>query len=706
MTTRKAKLAFTLKRLRGFARNFWQSKRGMLGVIILLVAGIVAVGAPWLTPFHPINDKSLGGNTAAPSWYRYFPGGEYLSENYYPIQDPEFSNSRSLTEFNVTVDYASYDVYVKAQIINKTSGRAKNLAVQVQMDGVRTVNSPYLFSGLSGTHSFRIVPTFVTENRTRCDFVLWNTGDTNPVVTVSSATTLVAYFGTPSPPSPPPGKGALRFFAILNNQLVNASVKIDNNVTYWTNKNWATVALDPGLHIITAAYQNATLNRLANVTASQITKEILIFDDESALAQNVTSVENVFVQHVSDVGFQNSPGSLAIIFEKGADALPVNSTVRVTITREFYYPYSGIPGRMTLGGSLMLGRIEGVSVEASLILQQTWSTSINEDLFRYNVTKWSFGTSEAVRFPRGKPEFYTEANFTALRRSLDWISPSTLPNYDAQGAYVTLKQLFPKTGNYVYGIEIAIKKLKPSAEAVIYVDKVDIRLLGTAFGILGTDSTGRDVFTQLVYGTRISLIVGLLSTFLSVFIGLIVGLVAAYLGGAVDEILMRFTDALLVLPGLPLIIVLMAVLSQSQYSMTTFIVVIGFLGWMGFARVVRSQVLTLKERPYVEAAKAVGAGTPYILSRHILPNVVSLIYVTLALSVPGAIVAEAALSFLGFFDKTNMSWGRMLESARGRPELWWWVIPPGLAIAVLSLSFILLGYALDEILNPRLRMRR
>jgi peptide/nickel transport system permease protein len=214
------------------------------------------------------------------------------------------------------------------------------------------------------------------------------------------------------------------------------------------------------------------------------------------------------------------------------------------------------------------------------------------------------------------------------------------------------------------------------------------------------------VFTQLVYGTRISLYVGIVAAFFGVIIGLIVGLVAAYVGGLVDEVLMRFTDALLVLPGLPLMIVLIMVIANGEYNLNILILVIGVLGWMGFARVVRSQVLSLKERPYVEAAKAVGAGTPYILFRHILPNVVVLIYVTLALSVPAAIVTEAAFAFLGFIDVGEMSWGRMLSATVSNPTIWWIILPPGLAIMLLSLSFILIGYALDDILNPKLRTRR
>ncbi|MCZ2809772.1 MAG: ABC transporter permease, partial [Candidatus Bathyarchaeota archaeon] len=183
------------------------------------------------------------------------------------------------------------------------------------------------------------------------------------------------------------------------------------------------------------------------------------------------------------------------------------------------------------------------------------------------------------------------------------------------------------------------------------------------------------------------------------------GIVSGYVGRIVDEVLMRFSDMLLVLPGLPLLIVLISVLGTSLWNI---IFIIGVLGWMGFARVVRSQTLSLKERPFVEAAKAVGAGRLHIIVKHILPNVVSLIYVSLALAVPTAIILEAALSWLGLFDPSVMSWGRMLRDAQANNgiEMLWWIIPPGISIALVSLSFILLGYALDEILNPKLRRRR
>jgi len=263
-------------------------------------------------------------------------------------------------------------------------------------------------------------------------------------------------------------------------------------------------------------------------------------------------------------------------------------------------------------------------------------------------------------------------------------------------------------GRYRFGIELTFTDRTSTAENVsttVYIDDLALKLLGTSYGILGTDQYGQDLFSQLIYGTRISLYIGLLVAVMSVTIGVAVGLVSGYMGGAVDQALMRFNDLLLVLPGLPLLIVLVAVLGARIENL---ILLMGLLGWNGFARVVRSQVLSLKERPFIEAAKAAGAGTGHIIVRHILPNVMALVYVSLATSVPGAITAEAALAWLGFYDPTRMSWGRMLHEVfvAGATRNWWWIIPPGLCIALIATAFILLGYALDEVLNPKLRMRR
>lgn len=273
----------------------------------------------------------------------------------------------------------------------------------------------------------------------------------------------------------------------------------------------------------------------------------------------------------------------------------------------------------------------------------------------------------------------------------------------------TIRNLFPETpGRYRYGVEITFidnANVNENVSTTVYVDDFAMNLLGTSYGLLGTDQYARDLFSQLIYGTRISLYIGIMVAVLSVSIGLSVGLFSGYVGGAVDEGLMRFNDFLLVLPGLPLLIVLVAVLGAKIENL---IILLGLLGWMGFARIVRSQVLSLKERPFIEAAKAAGAGTGHIIVRHVMPNVMSLVYVSLAITVPGAITAEAALAWLGFYDPSRMSWGRMLHEVflAGATRAWWWIIPPGLCIAAIATAFILLGYALDEILNPKLRMRK
>jgi peptide/nickel transport system permease protein len=222
--------------------------------------------------------------------------------------------------------------------------------------------------------------------------------------------------------------------------------------------------------------------------------------------------------------------------------------------------------------------------------------------------------------------------------------------------------------------------------------------------ILGLDNRGRDIWSQWVWGSRIALYVGFLAATFSITIGTTMGLVAGYFGGKIDTVLMRFTDVILVIPGLPLIITLASVLGASVNNL---ILVIAIVGWPGVARVIRSQVLSLKERPFIESARVTGASHARIMGKHILPNVLPLAFLYMTFAVSGAILSEASISFIGLGDIQTVSWGRMLQDVTQSQALkaWWWLIPPGLAITLISLGFFLVGRAFDEIVNPRLRKR-
>jgi len=297
----------------------------------------------------------------------------------------------------------------------------------------------------------------------------------------------------------------------------------------------------------------------------------------------------------------------------------------------------------------------------------------------------------------------------------EWSTPS--PRIDSWTPQIRLritddllgsaeKAIFSSEGKYALVVRTTFtdENASDTPKIEIYLDDVNFRTYGDAFGLLGTDQFGADLFSQLVYGARLSLIIGILAATLSVFIGTVVGLVAGYFGGTLDEVLMRFNDMLLVLPGLPLLLILIAVLGPTIWNL---VILIGLLGFMGVARIIRSQVLSLRERAFIEAARAVGAGSYRIMFRHILPNVMSLAFAQLALFAPAAITTEAALSWLGLGDPTVPTWGRMLFLAHyyGVLKEWWWIVFPGLSIALISVAFIFIGHAMDEILNPRLRRK-
>jgi peptide/nickel transport system permease protein len=438
---------------------------------------------------------------------------------------------------------------------------------------------------------------------------------------------------------------------------------------------------------------------------------------------------------------QTENGSFVIKYQREAGAT-YNETV-ANLYIQFNWPYSGSPGRFTGNIELLVNGTTGsggdldvpvkVEVYAGRVGGREWRLWPSPDVYTLGYHMpigFVWDTSKPIADPTygfivGFQPWGIVKPMSGYNATDGWIicrdspeerasqidseSNNLVNQYTEFGmSSLPARMVFTNPGEYVYGLKLTFvdqKDATKNVETTVHVDDFGMLIYGTSFGLLGTDHHGRDLWSQLVYGTAVSLYLGILVAAFSVSIGLAVGLAAGYLGRVVDEVLMRITDVLLVLPGLPLLIVLVAVLGA---SLNNLILLLGVLGWMGFARLVRSQVLSIKERPFVESAKAIGAGRFHIILNHVLPSVMALVYISLATAVPGAVTAEAALSWLGFFDPNRMSWGRMLYDVFEANAVtnWWWVIPPGLCISMLAASFILLGFALDEVLNPKLRLRK
>ncbi len=240
------------------------------------------------------------------------------------------------------------------------------------------------------------------------------------------------------------------------------------------------------------------------------------------------------------------------------------------------------------------------------------------------------------------------------------------------------------------------------------IQGMDPEILGTSSPsgrhLLGTDAWGGDILSQLMHGARTALLVAVVAAATSVAIGTLIGLVAGYFAGLVDGSLMRLVDVMLTLPLIPLVLVLSSALGQ--LSIWGVVLLIGFLGWPGIARVIRAQALSLRTRDFIESARAYGASDVRIILRHMAPSVLPLAFVYMSLTANGAIFLEAALSFLGLGDPNTVSWGMMLQWCFKTGNTFrapYWMLPPGLAISALCFSFYLIGRGLDEVVNPKLR---
>ncbi len=308
-------------------------------------------------------------------------------------------------------------------------------------------------------------------------------------------------------------------------------------------------------------------------------------------------------------------------------------------------------------------------------------------------------------------------NWRALTLSSGLLPTAGNPDFPITANPATI--VFANPGTYRFTFQLLAVGNGKNASYSVEVGNLSFQIVGRTYGILGTDIYGLDVWSQFVWGSRISFLVGVLSALGSVGIGTLTGLAAGLIGGWVDEVISRTTDFFLVIPFLPLVIVVVFFIGSNQllYKGIYYWIIVIFvaLSWPTITRIVRSQVLSVKERQFVLASRALGGESWYIMRKHILPNVLGLVYAQAALLVPGFILTEAALDYLAIslHPINTITWGIMLTNALNSAALtsaavdyaWWWFLPPGIAIALLSLAFVMVGFALDQVFNPKLRER-
>lgn len=256
----------------------------------------------------------------------------------------------------------------------------------------------------------------------------------------------------------------------------------------------------------------------------------------------------------------------------------------------------------------------------------------------------------------------------------------------------------PLKGDYVYLINLyGVDSQNELTESRLIIG-------GKAFGLMGTDELRRDLVIGLLWGTPLALFIGIVVAVASVAMGLLYGVYAGYRGKKTDEVMMRFNDVIYALPALPFLIILSVTTSNSIFLMIGFLTI---FGWVGVAKVSRSMALQIKTRGYIDAAEMMGQKRSKIILRHILPQLLPYAFASIAISVPAAITTEAGLSFLGLGDPSFPTWGQILHDANvygaASRGLWWWIMPPGLMIAITGLAFVFIGNAMDVIVNPKLR---
>lgn len=310
-------------------------------------------------------------------------------------------------------------------------------------------------------------------------------------------------------------------------------------------------------------------------------------------------------------------------------------------------------------------------------------TSLSYSDFPVSFTERVFSSDQSIR-----KNLLLQSEY--FQFDLDGLSPEDVI-FSMTDSHKVLK------GNYVF----LIKSFGVDENKII-----DSRLIigGKAFGLMGTDELRRDLAIGLLWGTPLALFIGISVAIGSVVMGLLYGVYAGFKGRKTDEAMMRFNDVIYALPALPFLIILAVTISNSIFVMVGFLMI---FGWVGIAKVSRSMSLQIKTKGYVEASKVMGQKNSKIIFKHIIPQLLPYAFASIAISVPAAITTEAGLSFLGLGDPSFPTWGQILHDANtfgaAARGLWWWIVPPGVMIAITGLSFVFIGNALDSIINPKLK---
>lgn len=268
---------------------------------------------------------------------------------------------------------------------------------------------------------------------------------------------------------------------------------------------------------------------------------------------------------------------------------------------------------------------------------------------------------------------------------------------EAAGPGCVADSFKPLRGRYVFEVELV-------GDPRDGVGLVKLVVQGAVYGFMGTDYLGRDLAQGLLFGFPVALFIGGVVALFSTLIGMALGIVSGYIGGKVDEAIQRFADVMNNLPTLPLLILFVFVLGRSLFNI---ILVLVLFGWAGVTIIVRSMVLSIRNSQFIEAAKLAGAGRLWIMRKHVLPPVLPYSFALIIFNIPGAILSEAGLSFLGLGDPSIPTWGQILQQAFDNGALqnfaWWWILPPGILIVLTAVGFVLIFFALEPLVNPRLR---